>query len=97
MPDATLTWQPFTPQALISTRTGKDAKTHKGAHTEFARLTRNEPRLDAELRRFLPQSYDMKAIADYELGPGADVPVDRAGAAIETAERFIACIEGLLA
>lgn len=84
-------------QALIATRTGKDARTHKGVHTEFARLTRNEPRLDAELRRFLPQAYDMKAIADYELGPGADVPLDRANTAIETAERFIECITGILA
>ena len=84
-------------QALIAARTGKDAKTHKGVHTEFARLTRNEPRIDAELRRFLPQSYDLKAIADYELGPAADVPLDRASAAIETAERFIECIAALLA
>jgi uncharacterized protein (UPF0332 family) len=84
-------------QALIAARTGRDARTHKGVHTEFARLTRNEPRLDAELRRFLPQAYDMKAIADYELGPGSDVPLDRASAAIETAERFIGCIAGILA
>jgi uncharacterized protein (UPF0332 family) len=84
-------------QALVATRTGKDAKTHKGAHTVFARLTKDEPRLDAELRRFLPQSYDLKAIADFEVGPGADVPLDRASAAIETAARFVACIEGILA
>jgi hypothetical protein len=32
-------------QALIAERTGKDAKTHKGVHAQFARLTRNEPRL----------------------------------------------------
>jgi len=32
-------------QALIAERTGKDAKTHRGVHTQFARLTRHEPRL----------------------------------------------------
>jgi uncharacterized protein (UPF0332 family) len=41
--------------ALIFQRTGKVTKSHKGAHTEFARLTRNEPSFDAALRQFLPQ------------------------------------------
>ena len=75
-------------QALIAERTGKDAKTHKGVHTQFARLTRNEPRLGRELRQFVAQAYDMKSIADYGLGPGTDVPLDRAGAAID-AEQFV--------
>ena len=70
-------------------RTGKDAKSHKGVHTQFARLTRNEPRLGRELRQFVAQAYDMKSIADYGLGPGTDVPLDRAGAAIDTAEQFV--------
>src|ERR1700738_2778394 len=43
-------------------------KAHKGVHTQFARLTRNEPRLGRELRQFLAQAYDMKSIADYGLG-----------------------------
>ena len=55
-------------QALIAERTGKDAKTHKGVHAQFARLTRNEPRLGRELRQFLARAYDMKSIADYGLG-----------------------------
>jgi uncharacterized protein (UPF0332 family) len=84
-------------QALIVERTGKGAKTHKGAHVQFARLTRHEPRLDPELRRFLPQSYDMKATADYETGPDAVIPQDEAAAAIETATRFVECIAELLA
>jgi len=50
------------------------AKTHKGAHREFAWLTVNEPRIDAELRRFLPRTYDLKAMCDDELGPDAVVP-----------------------
>jgi len=56
-------------QALVAERTGKEAKTHKGVHTQFARLTRNEPRLGRELRQFLARAYDMKSIADYGLGP----------------------------
>ncbi len=84
-------------QALIAERTGKDAKTHKGAHVAFARLTKDEPRVDAELRRFLPQSFNMKAVADYELGPDAVIPPEQAAAAIETASRFVERIAALLA
>jgi uncharacterized protein (UPF0332 family) len=39
-------------QALITERMGKDAKTHRGVHTQFARLTRNEPRLSHEYANF---------------------------------------------
>lgn len=83
-------------QALIAERTGKDSKTHRGVHTQFARLTRNEPRLGRELRQFLPQAYDIKSIADYGLGPDTDVPLDRARAAIDTAEQFVARVTELL-
>ena len=84
-------------QALVVERTRKEAKTHKGVHTEFARLTKGEARLDMELCQFLPQSYDMKSAADYGVGPQADVSDERASAAIQTAERFIEYIAGLLA
>ncbi len=83
-------------QALIAERTGKDAKTHKGVHAQFARLTRNEPRLGHELRQFLAQGYDIKSIADYGMGADTDVPLDRAAAAIETAERFVDRVSELL-
>ena len=81
-------------QALIAERTGKDAKTHKGVHAQLARLTRNEPRLGLELRQFL--AHDIKSIADYGLGPDTDVPLDRAGAAIDTAEQFVDRVTELL-
>ena len=84
-------------QALIAERTGRESKTHRGTHVQFARLTKDEPRFDAELQRFLPQSYHLKANADYETGSAAAIPIGQAGAAIETAERFIACIAELLA
>ena len=83
--------------ALIAERTGRDVKSHKGVHTQFARLTRTEPYLDAELRQFLVQAYDLKSIADYGLGPDTDVPLDRARAAIDTAERFVDAVMDMLA
>lgn len=83
-------------QALICERTGKAAKTHKGAHVQFARLTKDELRLDPELRRFLPQSYDIKAISDYETGPDAVVQPEQAAIAIATAVRFIDVVTSLL-
>ena len=83
-------------EALIFERTGKMAKNHKGEHTEFARLTVNEPRIDVELRRFLPQAYDLMAICDYELGPDAVVPREKADEAIQVACRFVDRIASLL-
>jgi uncharacterized protein (UPF0332 family) len=83
-------------QALIAERTGKDAKTHRGAHVLFARLTKDKPSIDIELRRFLPQSFNLKAVADYELGPDAIIPTEQAAAAIKTATRFVTCIAELL-
>ncbi len=84
-------------EAYIFEHSGKATKTHKGAHTQFARLAVNEPRIDAELRRFLPQAYDLKSICDYELGPDAVVPHEQAVAAVQTATRFVDCIASLLA
>lgn len=55
-------------QALIFERTGKIAKTHQGVHAEFNRLAKAEAAVDRELQRFLTQAYNLKAIADYEMG-----------------------------
>jgi len=44
----------------------------------------------------LPQSYDMKAIADYETGPRAVIPKEQAETAIDTAASFVECVAGLL-
>lgn len=83
-------------QALILARTGKVAKTHRGVQRLFAQLVKAEPRLQ-EFSRFLSQTYNLKDIADYELGPDAAVPLDRASTAIDTAERFVERIATLLA
>jgi uncharacterized protein (UPF0332 family) len=75
-------------QALILARSGKVVKTHRGVHRLFAQLAKNEARL-REFSRFLSQAYNLKDIADYELGRRASVPLDRAADAIDTAERFV--------
>lgn len=84
-------------QALISERTGRLAASHGGVNSQFNLLTRGDPRVDAELRRFLPHAYDLKAVADYEAGPGSVVPLDRVEAAIATATRFVDTVAELLA
>ena len=68
-------------QAPISERTGKTANTHEGVNSRFNLLTRGDERIDAELRRCLSQAYNLKAIADYETGPDAAVPLKRVEAA----------------
>ena len=75
-------------QALILARFGRVVKTHRGVHRLFSQLAKNETRL-REFSRFLSQAYNLKDIADYELGPEAAVPLDRASAAIDRAERFV--------
>ena len=83
-------------QALIFERTGQLASSHGGVNSQFNLLTRGDPRVDVELRRFLPHAYDLKAVADYEAGPGAIVPLERAEAAIATAIRFVEVVAALL-
>jgi len=75
---------------------GKALKTHKGVQTEFLRLTKDDPRFSLKLRGFLSQSYNLKAIADYETGPGSEVSAERATAAVEAGKQFVAHIAGLL-
>jgi len=84
-------------EALISERTGKLARTHDGVNSQFHLLTRGDARVDDELRAFLGRAYNLKAIADYETGPGSVVPLERVEAAIATAIRFVEVVAVLLA
>jgi hypothetical protein len=59
-------------------------------------LTKDEPHIRSDLRKFLSQAYNLKAVADYEIGPDALIPLDRAEAALETAARFIEAVAELL-
>ncbi len=61
-------------QAFIFERVGKVLKTHAGVHTEFLRLTKDDPGVDSELRTFLSRAYNLKAIADYETEPAPRSP-----------------------
>lgn len=83
-------------QALISDRTGRAVKTHGGVRTEFHRLIRGDTRFNDTLRDFLGSTYNLKAIADYETGPGSDVPPERAARAIEEAKMFVVKIVAIL-
>lgn len=83
-------------QALIFECQGQSPKTHSGVQTEFARLMKDEPTIDREMRAFLGRTYNLKAIADYETGPGSKVTVAQATQAITEAHRFIATIVALI-
>ena len=84
-------------QALISERTGRVAKTHEGVNSQFNLLTKQDERVDREIRRFLGQAFNLKALADYEAGPGSVVPLDRVEAALAIANRFVAVVAEILA
>jgi uncharacterized protein (UPF0332 family) len=85
-----------TAQAVIRAVSGKTAKTHRGVHRLLSQMGRSDPRL-ADLALFLSQAYNLKAVADYELGPGAGVPLERASAAIDRVAQFIDQIAAMLA
>ena len=72
------------------------ARTYEGVNSQFHRLTRDEPGIDTELRAFLGRAYNLKAIADYETGPGSLVSPEQAEAALATAIRFVDTVAGLL-
>ena len=76
-------------QAFIFETNQKVFKTHKGVQTEFLRLTKGDPRFAAEQRIFLSQAYNLKAIADYETGPGSEISAERATRAVEAGKEFV--------
>jgi uncharacterized protein (UPF0332 family) len=84
-------------EALISERTGRVAHTHDGVNSQFNLLTRGDARVDIALRAFLGRAYNLKAIADYETGPGSFVSAEQAEAALATAVRFVDVVAALLA
>jgi uncharacterized protein (UPF0332 family) len=84
-------------QAVIVERTGRIIKRHRGVRNELRRLMKDEPRFDFELSAFLPRAYNLKAIADYETGPDAQVSAEFARGTIETARRYVEVVAALLA
>jgi uncharacterized protein (UPF0332 family) len=84
-------------QAFLFEAIGRSPKTHNGVQTEFARLTKDEPTVDREVRAFLSKTYNLKAIADYETGPGSNVTHQQAAEAIEAAKLFVSTVTALIA
>jgi len=83
-------------QALIFESDDRVFKSHKGVQGEFARLVKDDPRFDIDLRAFLGRTYNLKAIADYEAGPGSKVTHMQAADAITQARRFVDTVEKLI-
>ncbi len=83
-------------RAFIFESTGEITKSHRRAQAEFGRLTKDDPRFDMELRAFLGRTFNLKALADYETGPGSHVSAERAHEAIQTALRFVETVEKLI-
>jgi uncharacterized protein (UPF0332 family) len=83
-------------QALIFENTDKVVSSHKGVQSEFWLLTKDEPRVDDELRAFLSRAYRFKRIADYETGPGSHISAEAARTVIATAHRLVDCVAALI-
>ena len=83
-------------EALLYERTGKVAKTHRGLRAQFARIAKDEPRIDQSVSEFLGRAYELKSLADYGTGIEATISLPTAQAAVETATRFVDCIASLL-
>ena len=47
-------------QALIFENTNRVVSSHKGVQSDFWHLTKDEPRIDDELRAFLSRAYSFK-------------------------------------
>ncbi len=83
-------------QALIFETHDRTFKTHSSVQGEFARLVKDDPRFDVDLRAFLGRAYNLKAIADYETGAGSRVSHEHAAEAIAGAVRFVETLSALL-
>src|ERR1700731_2705089 len=84
-------------EAYIFEQTGKVAKTHRGARSEFSRLARAEPRIGRDLITFLGTAYQFKTRADYAVGSTATpITPTEATATIATTARFIDTITQVL-
>jgi uncharacterized protein (UPF0332 family) len=80
-------------QAYLFYCTGKIAKTHSGLRAEFARLAKDDPRID----RVLVQLLLIAGIADApDLRP-SDITLEDAEKGIQTAARFVSLITALVA
>jgi uncharacterized protein (UPF0332 family) len=82
--------------AYILSRTDKVAKTHSGVRSEFARVAKDDPRVERKLASFLAQAYNLKVIADYAVGSDVQLSAMEAAEAIEGATRFVEAVDRTL-
>jgi uncharacterized protein (UPF0332 family) len=83
-------------QALISERTGRVVETHRGVRGAFARLSKDDPRLDRTFTQFLGRAYRRKEQVDYGLGSEAVVQEADAREMARVAAGFIDRIAEIL-
>ena len=79
--------------AFIAARSGKSRKTHGGTRSEFARLTRQDPRIGREQVSLPGWSYDLKNAADYD--QEARVSLAEAEGAIYESSQLVETIAAL--
>jgi uncharacterized protein (UPF0332 family) len=84
-------------QALIFDRTGRAAKTHRRVRSEFARVARDDPRIERAFIAFLARAYSLKETADHSIGHDARISAAEAKRAIEIATGFVEAMSNLLA
>ena len=84
-------------QAFVFERTARVAKSHSGLRSTFARLAKDDPRIDRTFTRFLARAYKSKEITDYGVGPQAIVTTAEAQEMIELATRFVDGIAEIIA
>lgn len=84
-------------EAYLLYSTAKIAKTHSGLRAEFARLAKDDPRIDLDFARFLAEAYELKSIADYSTDPESDITVEDAETTLQTACRFVSLVERIVA
>ena len=84
-------------QALISERTGRVVKTHRGVRSAFARLSKDDRRLDRTFTQFLGRAYRRKEQVDYGVGSEAVVHEGDAREMTRVAMGFVERIAEILA
>lgn len=83
-------------QAFVFERTGQVVKSHSGMRSVFARLSRDDARIDRTLASFLARAYKFKEVADYAVGPQAAVTAEEAHELTESARCFVESVAALL-
>lgn len=63
---------------------------------QFARIAKDQPRIDQSVSEFLGRAYELKSLADYGTGTEATISFVTATSAIEATTRFVDCIASLI-